>query len=104
MGIKKGDTVKIIAGKEKGKIGKVLRLDRSKDRVWIEKANFIKRHQKPNQQHRQGGIIEKEAPIHISNVMYYDEKAAKATRIGCKMVKDQRVRISRRSGEVLDSK
>ncbi len=103
MRIKKGDTVKIIAGKEKGKIGKVLRLDRSKNRVWIEKMNFVKRHQKPNQQHRQGGIVEKEAPLHVSNVMYYDEKAVKATRIGHKIVKDKKVRISRKSGEMLDS-
>ncbi|MBT3182717.1 MAG: 50S ribosomal protein L24 [Deltaproteobacteria bacterium] len=104
MGIKKGDTVKIITGKEKGKIGKVLRLDRPKNRVWIEKMNFVKRHQKPSQQHRQGGIVEKEAPMHISNVMYYDEKLAKATRIGHKVLKDQKVRVSKKSGETLDSK
>lgn len=104
MMIRKGDTVKVVTGKEKGKVGKVLRVDRSKDRIWVEKLNFVKRHQKPNQQYRQGGIIEKEAPLHISNVMYYDEKVGKSTRVGIKLIKDRKVRISKKSGEVLESK
>jgi len=102
--IRKGDTVRIIAGREKGKIGKVLRVDKVKHRVWVEKLNFVKRHQKPTQQHRQGGIIEKEAPLHISNVMYYDEKIGKQTRIGAKVVNDRKVRISRKTGEVLETR
>lgn len=104
MTIRKGDMVKIMCGKERGKIGKVFRIDRDKARVWVEKLNFVKRHQKPTQQYRQGGIIEKEAPLHISNVMYYDEKAAKPTRIGMKVMKDHKVRVSKKSGEVLETK
>jgi large subunit ribosomal protein L24 len=101
MKIRKGDMVKILAGKDKGKTGKVLLIDKKKDRVMVEKLNMIKRHQRPNQQHRQGGIIEKEASINISNVMYYDEKAAKATRIGYKVVDGRKVRYSKKSGEVI---
>lgn len=104
MTIRKGDMVKIMCGKERGKIGKVFRVDRPKCRIWVEKLNFVKRHQKPTQQYRQGGVIEKEAPLHISNVMYYDEKVAKPTRIGIKMMKDQKVRVSKKSGEVLEVK
>ena len=101
MKIRKGDMVKVIAGKSKGKTGKVLLIDKKKDRVLVEKLNMVKRHQRPNQQHRQGGIIEKEAGIHISNVMYYDEKAANATKVGYKVVDDRKVRYSKKSGEVI---
>ena len=66
--IKKDDKVKIIAGRDKGKIGKVLKVDRKKGGLLIEKINIVKRHSKPTQQNRQGGIVEKEAPIHVSNV------------------------------------
>jgi large subunit ribosomal protein L24 len=104
MSIKKGDMVKVITGKDKGKIAKILRVDREKNKVLVERTNLVKRHQKPNQQHRQGGIIEKEAALHISNVMFYDEKAAKTTKIGHKMIKDKKVRVSKKSGEVLEAK
>jgi len=101
MKIRKGDMVKVMTGRERGKTGKVLRVDTEKGRVWIERLNLVKRHQKPTQQHRQGGIIEKEAPVHVSNVMYYDEKAGRATRIGMKELEGKKVRYSKRSGEVL---
>jgi large subunit ribosomal protein L24 len=104
MSIRKGDTVKVITGKEKGKIGKVFRVDSEKGRVWIEKLNMVKRHQRPNQQYKQGGVIEKEAAVNISNVMYYDEKVAKVTRLGSKYIKDKKVRVSKRSGEVIEAK
>lgn len=104
MSIRKGDMVKVITGKDKGKVAKVLRIDREKNRILVERTNLVKRHQKPNQQHRQGGIIEKEASLHISNVMFYDEKAGKATRIGHKVIKDRKVRVSKKSGEVLEAK
>jgi len=105
MNIRKGDMVMVITGKEKGKTGKVLFVDRKKSTVLIERINFVKRHQKPSQKYRQGGIIEKEAPINISNVMYYDEKMAKPTRIGHKMLDDGRkVRFSKRSGEVIEAR
>lgn len=101
MKIRKGDMVQIIAGKEKGKTGKVLRIDREKGRVWVERLNMVKRHQKPSQLHRQGGIIEKEAPLHASNVMYYDEKSAKGTRVGFRMEGESKVRFLKRSGDTI---
>ena len=103
MNIRKGDIVKIITGKEKGKTGKVLLVDRDKKKVLVQGLNFVKHHQKPTQSNRQGGIVEREAKIAISNVMYYDEKTAKGTRIGHKFLDNgKKVRISRRSGDVLD--
>jgi large subunit ribosomal protein L24 len=104
MSIRKGDMVVVIAGKEKGKTGKVLELDRKKQRVLVERLNMVKRHQRPTQVQKQGGVIEKEAAIHISNVMLYDEKAGKGSRVGWKVLTDgKKVRISRRSGEVVDA-
>lgn len=99
MKIRKGDMVMVIAGREKGKTGRVVRVDRAKDRVWVEKLNFVKRHQKPTQTQRQGGIIEKEAPLHVSNVMYYDEKAAKRSRIGMQRDGKRKLRIAKVTGE-----
>lgn len=102
MAIKKGDTVIVITGREKGKTGKVIELTNEGQRVRIERLNMVKRHQKPTQTQKQGGVVEKEAPIHISNVMLYDEKAGKGTRVGHKVLKDgTKVRVSRRSGETL---
>lgn len=105
MSIRKGDTVMVITGKEKGKTGKVLVVDREKQKVLIEKINFVKRHQKPTQKMRQGGIVEKEAPMSISNVMFYDEKLSKPTRLGHKVLDDgKKVRFSKKSGEIIESK
>ena len=102
MSIKKGDTVVVITGKEKGKTGKVIELSHERQRVLVERLNMVKRHQRPTQTQKQGGIIEKEASIHISNVLLYDEKAGKGTRVGHKVLKDgTKVRISRRTGETL---
>lgn len=102
MSIKKGDTVIVITGKEKGKTGKVIELSHERQRVLVERLNMVKRHQRPTQTQKQGGVIEKEAPLHISNVMLYDEKAGKGTRVGHKMLKDgTKVRVSRRTGETL---
>ena len=101
MKIRKGDMVMVMVGREQGKTGKVLRVDREEGRVWIERLNMVKRHQKPSQLHRQGGIVEKEAPVHISNIMIYDEKAAKPTRVGIRVENGRKVRFSKRSGEVL---
>jgi len=99
--IRKNDIVMVIAGKDKGKTGRVIEVDRARQRVLVERVNVVKRHQRPTQRHRQGGIIEKESPIHISNVMYYEEKAGKATRIGMKDIEGKKVRVSKRTGEVL---
>jgi len=102
MSIKKGDTVIVITGKEKGKTGKVIELTSQGQRVRVERLNLVKRHQKPTQTQKQGGVVEKEAPLHISNVMLYDEKVGKGTRIGHKLLKDgTKVRVSRRTGETL---
>ncbi len=103
MKIRKGDMVKIIAGKENGKTGRVLRVDQEKGRVWVEKLNMVKRHQRPTQLHKQGGIIDKEAPLNVSNVMYYDEKLGKGTRLGFKIQDGQKVRYSKKTGEILTS-
>ena len=101
--IKKNDTVKVIAGKDKGKNGKVLRVIPKKDRVIVEKINMIKRHMKPNQQTRQGGILEKESPIHISNLMLICSKCTDPTRVGYKVLDDNRkVRFCKKCDEVID--
>lgn len=100
MKIRKGDMVKVIAGKDKGKTARVLRVYLKENQVLLERSNLVKRHQKPNQQFRQGGIIEKEMPIHVSNIMYYDEKSAKASRLGARIVGDKKVRHSKKIGEI----
>ena len=100
--IKKNDTVKVITGKDKGKNGKVLRIIPKKDRVIVEKINMIKRHMKPNQQTRQGGILEKESPIHISNLMLICSKCTDPTRVGYKTIDDKKVRYCKKCEEVID--
>ena len=102
MGIKirKGDTVIVISGDDKGKTGRVLSVDADKQRVIVEKVNFVKRHTKPRGQGQQGGILEKEAPIHVSNVQLFDPKAGRGVRVGSRLTKDgKRERISRATGE-----
>ena len=98
--IKKNDKVVVISGKDKGKTGKVLKVFPKRRRVLIEKINMVKKAQRRTQQDQKGGIIELEAPIHISNVMLADKKNNKPTRFGVSILKDgTRVRISKRSGE-----
>ncbi len=101
--VRKGDTVIVVAGKERGKKGKVLRVIPEKGRVVVERINMIKKHQRPTQKIRQGGIIEREGAIHLSNVMLVDPASDKATRVGMKALSDgKKVRVARRSGEMLD--
>ena len=101
--VRKGDTVIVVAGKERGKKGKVLRVIPEKGRVVVERLNLIKKHQKPTQKIRQGGIIEREGSIHLSNVMMVDPASNKPTRVGMKALSDgKKVRVARRSGEMLD--
>ena len=101
--IRKGDLVEVIAGKDRGKRGKVLVVLREKARVIVQGVGFVKRHTRPNPQRNiKGGIAEREAPIHVSNVMIVSPDDDKRTRIGSKLVEGERVRTSRRSGEVLD--
>ena len=104
MKIKKGDSVEIIAGKDAGKRGRVLRVDRDRDRVVIEGVNMIKRHTRPNPSKRiQGGIVEREAPLHVSNVMLVSPDSGRPTRIGYKILDDGRkVRVAKVDGAILD--
>jgi large subunit ribosomal protein L24 len=100
--IRKGDNVIVVAGDDKGRTGRVLSVDAEKQRVIVEKVNFVKRHTKPRGQGQQGGILEKEAPVHISNVMLYDPKAGRGVRVGTRQTKDgKRERISRATGEAV---
>ena len=99
--IKTGDTVKVIAGEEKGKEGKVLRVDREKNRAIVEGLNLVKKHTKPNAQNPQGGIVEKEASIHISNLALIDSKTKKTTRVGFEVRDGKKVRISKKSNVVI---
>ena len=100
--IRKGDTVVVIAGDDKGKSGRVLSVDSEKNRVVVEKVNFVKRHTKSRGQGHQGGILEKEAPMAISNVQLFDPKAGRGVRIGTRRTKDgKRERVSRATGETV---
>ena len=100
--IKKGDEVIVISGRDKGKSGEVLEMRRDEDRAVVQGVNMVKRHQAPSTS-QPGGIVEKEAPIHISNLAHIDPKEKTATRVGYKFLDDGRkVRFARRSGEVID--
>lgn len=100
--IKKGDKVFVIAGKDKGTTGEVVKVIPGLNRVVVSGVAVAKRHTKPNQQQTAGGIINKEMPIHVSNVALLDPKDNKPVRVGFKVVDGKKVRISRRSGEVID--
>ena len=102
MHVKKGDKVKVISGKDKGKEGVILEAFAKKERVLVEGINMIKKHAKPSQDNPQGGILNQEAPIHVSNVMPLDPKTGEPTRVGYKIVDGKKVRIAKKSGEPLD--
>jgi len=101
MHIKKEDTVVVITGKDKGKRGKVLRVFPDKDRVIVEGVNVQTKHQKQTRKER-SDIKHVEGPIHVSNVMYYDAKAKTGTRVGRRVVDGEKVRFSKKTGEILD--
>jgi len=101
--IKKNDTVSVITGKEKGKKGRVISVDPARNRILIERINLIKRHMKPSKRYAQGGIIEKEAPLHVSNVMLVCPKCGKPTRIGNAVLSDgKKVRMCKKCKEVIE--
>ena len=100
--IKKNDSVMIIAGKERGKIGKVIRVQPQQNRAVVERLNMVKRHVKPRGPQDSGGILEKEASIHLSNLMLVDPQDGRPTRVGFKVVDGRKMRVSRRTGNVLD--
>jgi large subunit ribosomal protein L24 len=102
--LRRNDQVEVTTGKDKGRVGKILKVA-SEDRVIVEKVNMIKRHTKPSMANQQGGIIEKEAPIHISNVMLICPKCSKTARIGKKVLEDgSKVRVCKKCGESVDAK
>jgi len=101
MKIKKGDKVKVITGSSKGTIGEVLKAFPKDEKVLIEGVNLVKKHLKPTQANPDGGIVEKEAPIHVSNVAIYDAKAKKTGRVGYKIEKGKKVRIIKQTGAVV---
>lgn len=101
--VKKGDTVVVITGKDKGKKSKVVSVEPQKGRLIVSGVNTVKRHSRPTQKLPRGGIIEKDAPINISNVMLFCKKCSKPTRIGKKTLSDgTRTRVCKKCGEVLD--
>ncbi len=100
MKIKKGDTVKVIAGKDKDKEGKVISVDRKNGRVLVEGVNMLTKHTKPSAANQEGGIIHQEGPIDASNVMFLHK--GKATRVGFKMDGDKKVRYAKSTGDVID--
>ena len=101
--IKKNDKVMVVAGKEKGKTGKVLRIFPKRDRAVVEKVNFIKRHMRPGAHSRQGGIVEKENPINISNLMVVCGKCTDPTRVGRRVLEDgSRVRYCKKCDEIIE--
>ena len=103
--IRKNDIVKVITGREKGKVGRVLKIDREKGRLFVEKLNMVKRHTKPGKMTPQGGIVEKEAPIAYSNVLIMCDKCNKPTRIAMAAEDGgKRNRVCKRCGDVLEAK
>ena len=102
MHVKKGDKVMVISGKDKGKTGVILAAFPKQDRVLVEGINMVKKHAKPSQSNPQGGIVNQEAPIHVSNVMNIDPKSGEPTRVGYKMEDNKKVRVAKKSGEILD--
>lgn len=103
--IRKNDIVRIMTGREKGKVGRVLKVDREKGRILVEKANMVKRHVKPGKTNPQGGIIEKEAPLAFSNVLVMCGKCNKPTRISIKADESgKRYRACKRCGEIIEEK
>ena len=98
--IKKGDQVMVITGESKGQKGRVLEINREKERVLVEGVNMVSKHTKPNAKSPQGGILKKEAPVHVSNLMVIDPASGKPTRVGRKLSdKEKLVRYSKKSGE-----
>jgi len=101
MKIKKGDKVKVITGSSKGTIGEVLRVMPKDEKVIVEGVNLVKKHLKPTQANPDGGIVEKEASIHVSNIAIYDAKAKKTSKVGYKIEKGKKVRVLKKTGAVL---
>ena len=102
MKVKKGDLVQVISGKDKGKRGKILRVIPRENKVIVENVNMVKRHQRPTPKLREGGIVEREAPIYACKVMIVCPSCDKLTRVGYKFVDDRKVRYCKKCGEIID--
>ena len=103
MKLRVGDTVQVIAGSDKGKTGEIIQILRKEDRVIVEGVNMVTKHIKPSQADPEGGIVTREAPIHVSNVAYYDSKAKQAVKIGYAFDEDgKKYRINKKTGKALD--
>ena len=100
--IRKGDKVVILTGKDKGRQGNVTRVFPTESRVLVEGLNLVQRHTRPSQTNPQGGIVNKEAPVHVSNVAHVDPKSGEPTRVGFRMDGDKKVRFAKKSGEVIN--
>lgn len=102
MKIRKGDKVLVISGKDLGKTGEVLSVFPNKNKVIVEGVNIVKRHVKPGTATDEGGIIKKEAPVNVSNVMYFDDELGKGVRLGTKIVDGKKYRVNKATGKVLE--
>jgi large subunit ribosomal protein L24 len=104
MRLRKDDKVKVISGKDKGKVSKILKVLKDKNKIVVEGVNVVKKHVKPGVISKEGGIISIEKPIDVSNVMYYDDSSKKAVKVGYKLVDGKKYRVSKKTGEILDKK
>ena len=104
MKIKKGDKVKVISGKDSGKVATVLKVLNESGKIVVEGVGVVKKHVKPGAISKEGGIVSIEKPIDASNVMYFDEKLNKPVRIGYKLINGKKYRFSKKSGEIIDKK
>ncbi len=102
MHVKKGDKVKVLSGKDRGKTGTVLEAYPKQDRVLVEGVNMVQKHAKPSQENPQGGILNQEGAIHVSNVLPIDPKSGEPTRVGYEVRDGKKIRIAKKSGEALD--
>jgi large subunit ribosomal protein L24 len=102
INLKKNDTVKVISGKARGKTGKILRVLADKSRVLVEGLNLNKKHQKPTQQDQKGGIVDREAPIHVSNLMLISAKTSEPVKVARREVEGKRVRVEKKTGKAVE--
>jgi large subunit ribosomal protein L24 len=102
LNLKKNDTVKVISGKARGKTGKILRVLPDKQRVLVEGLNLVKKHQKPTQQNQTGGIVDRESPIHVSNLMLVSAKSSEPVKVSRREVDGKRVRVEKKTGKAVE--
>lgn len=102
LNLKKNDTVKVISGKARGKSGKILLVYADKSRVLVEGVNLVKKHQKPTQQDQKGGIVDREAPIHVSNLMLVSAKSNEPVKVARRAVDGKRVRVEKKTGKAVE--